>query len=128
MYYEVRDYFTEEQIFGTFTKYDDAIIFVNELLFNEKYDSNYFYIILILNEDDKNKLAKEFLREIKLLLKNDLKIVDINVIAGYYPNDIFIKMLIVDKLHTPMLLSYAVTINDELEIVDYKQISTKYLS
>ena len=127
MKYEVRDYETNNYLFGTFTKYDEAINCVNELC-DDELDDDDFEIKMLLSDDDINKLADSFTKDIMLLLSNDLRIVDTHVIAGYYPNDIFIKLLVVDKLHCPMLLSYSVNIEDDLTIIDYELIKSKQLS
>ena len=122
MTYEVRDFKTNNYLFGTFTKYDEAINLVNEL------GEDDFDIVMVLTDLDKNILADKFTEDIRLLLRTDLRIVDVHFIEGYYPNYVFIKLLIVDKLHEPMLISYSVTIDEELNIVDYEQIKQDYLS
>lgn len=127
MKYEVRDYATNNYLFGAFTRYDEAINCVNELC-DDELDEDDFEIRMLLSDDDINKLADSFTKDIMLLLSNDLRIADTHVIVGYYPNDIFIKLLVVDKLHCYMLLSYSVSITDTLDIVEFEQISYKYLS
>ena len=47
MKYEVRDYFTKEQLFGTFRKYDDAVYCVDDLLDDE------------LEEDEREELKRK---------------------------------------------------------------------
>ena len=127
MTYEVRDFKTNNYLFGTFKKYDEAINLVNELL-DDELEEDDFDIVMVLTDLDKNILADKFTEDIRLLLRTDLRIVDVHFIEGYYPNYVFIKLLIVDKLHEPMLISYSVTIDEELNIVDYEQIKQDYLS
>ena len=126
MIYEVRDNETNNYLFGTFEKYDEAINCVNELADGELTEDD-FEIKMLLSDDDINKLADSFTKDIRLLLSNDLRIVDTHVIAGFYPNDVFIKLLVVDKLHCPMLISYSVTIEDTLDIVEFEQYSITHL-
>ena len=127
MTYEVRDYTSNSYLYGAFTKYDDAINCVNELC-DDELEENDFDIIMLLDDDDKQKLSDCFTKDIKLLLSNELRIIDTHVIEGYFPNDLFINLVVVDKLHCYMLLSYSVSITDTLDIVEFEQISYKYLS
>ena len=127
MRYEVRDSKTNNYLFGTFRKYDDAVYCVDDLL-DDELEEDDFEIVMVLTDWDKNILADKFTDNIRLFLSNDLRIVDTHVIVGYYPNDIFIKLLVVDKLHCPMLLSYSVTIDDTLDIVEFEQYSITHLS
>lgn len=126
MKYEVRDNETNNYLFGTFEKYDEAINFVNELADDELTEDD-FEIKMLLSDDDINKLADSFTKDIRVLLSNDLRIVDTHVIVGFYPNDVFIKLLVVDKLHCPMIISYSVSIDDTLDIVEFEQYSITHL-
>ena len=134
MKYEVRDNETNNYLFGTFTKYEDAINCVNELIYDEL-EKDDFEIFQVFTDIDKNKLAYNLITTLryriteqdKFKLDNHcFRICDVNVIEGYSINELFIKLLIVDKCHSIMLLSYSVTTNDYLQVVDYEQIRHSY--
>ena len=137
MKYEIRDYKTNNYLFGTFRKYEDAVYCVDELLDDDELEEDDFEIVQVLSNDDKDKLGNNLINQLIYgmskqekykVYESGYRICDVNVIEAYSINEFFIKLLIVDKFHSIMLLSYSVISNDYLKIIEYEQIRKDYLS
>lgn len=137
MKYEVRDNYNNF-LYSTFTSYKEADNYIIELCkFNKYVSKDDIDIVQILTNDDKYKLTYSLINQIMNNL-NEIdnanlylhcyRLCDHNVIDGYDINEFVIKLLIVDKYHEIMLLSYSVKTNDSLEVVEYEQPRHHYLA
>ena len=123
-------------LINSFKSYKDANKFIMDFCRTTKILSiNEIEVVQILSNDDKDKLGDNLINHLKYRMSEQDKykiyescyrICDINVIEGYSINEFFIKLLIVDKFHSIMLLSYSVITNEYLKIVDYEQIRYSY--
>ena len=77
----------------------------------------FYSIKQILTKHEQSRL-KELIKVDFFKKYTGLKICDVNIIDSYEPNEYIIKILVVDKLHTPMYYKFTATINDKVELVD----------
>lgn len=59
-------------------------------------------------------------------LYRDFRICDINTYKAYEDNELFSRILLVDKKHLIVLLSLLITVDNELAITNYEVIKEKY--
>ena len=106
---------------------------LEEILLNFEYDDiqndchveDNYYIekvyeyndIKVINEHLYNKINENFPM---------FRICDINTYPAYEDNELFSRILLVDKKHLIMLLSIAITIDNKLRIIDFEVINKDY--
>ena len=92
---------------------------------NDCYIEDYYYIDKVYEHEDIEKINKCVAFEINHLYR-DFRICDINTYKAFEDNELFSRILLVDKKHLIVLLSTIITIDNKLCITNFEVIKENY--
>ena len=106
---------------------------LEEILLNFEYDDiqndcyfeDYYYIEKVYEYNDIKVINKHLYNKINEKFPM-FRICDINTYPAYEDNELFSRILLVDKKHLIMVLSTTITIDNELTIIDLEVINKDY--
>ena len=106
---------------------------LEEILLNFEYDDiqndcyveDYYYIEKVYEYDDIKVINEKLYNTINGIYTK-FRICDINTYPAYDDNELFSRILLVDKKHLIALLSLSITVDNELNINNFEVIKENY--
>ena len=106
---------------------------LEEILLNYEYDDiqndcyveDYYYIEKVYEYNDIKVINEKLYNTINGIYTK-FRICDINTYPAYEDNEIFSRILLVDKKHLIVLLSLSITVDNELNINNFEVIKENY--
>ena len=92
---------------------------------NGCYVEDYYYIEKVYEYFDISIINEQIFDKI-CYLYSGFRICDINTYKAYEDNELFSRILLVDKKHLIVLLSILITVDNELGITNFEVIKEKY--
>ena len=106
---------------------------LEDILFNIEYDDiqndcyveDFYYIEKVYEYDDIEKINEGVAFNINCLYSG-FRICDINTYKAFEDDELFSRILLVDKKHLIVLLSLSITVDNELNINNFEVIKKNY--